>query len=95
MSEIWSKTRLLIGQKMETLIRKKGFTITEVADGNVYFVPDEGTGTRRWVTREMLEHIAGQEWATTDLRPSRIMREYPSDRNSSYMAAILRKVMAP
>ena len=91
----WAKVEQLQNQTLEMLTHRKRFTIVEVSNGNVYFVPDNGAGTRRWVTRAMLEHIAAQDWAATDLRPKRIAGEYPSDRNSSYMAAILNAVMKP
>lgn len=95
MSDIWAKIEGLSGQKLETLSRKKVFTITEVKNSTVYFVPGDGAGTSRFEPREVFERMAAQDWARTDLTPSRVKEEYPSSFNSSYIAAILKKVTEP
>ena len=100
MSDVWAKIEKLAGQKLETLSQEKVFTVTEVSDGKVYFVPEGGTGTRRYEPKAVFEKFAAQDWARTDLRPSRVAQEYEVEyglatQNSSYIAAILKKALEP
>lgn len=92
MLDIWSKVRALEGQTLQTLARGKKFKVVGVLADRVQFVPEDGTGTVRWCTRKGIEHIADLGLGTDELTASRIQQEWPSDRNGSYVAAIVHQV---
>jgi hypothetical protein len=88
MSEVWNRVRALEGKTLHTLKQGKRFSIVGVLSDRVQFVPEQGNGTLRWCTREGIEYIAGLGLKPSELR-SRIQQEWPSDRNTSYVAAIV------
>ena len=95
MSDTWLKIKSLVGETLETLApkQKRPFTITEVNDRNIKFINSKGN--KRQVTRKTLEHIVAQDWSKSELSRKRIEEIFPSDRNTSYIAAILLEAMKP
>lgn len=89
----WNKVQNLQGKTLRTISRGKNFTIVTVTQDRVVFIPQDGNGTPRWVSRGMIDHLIALRIDKSELSPSRIAREFPNDRNSAYLAAILTEIL--
>lgn len=90
-TNVWDRVRALEGKTLQTLAQGRLFSIIRVSPERVEFVPERGSGNLRWFSREGIEFIANLGLSRDDIRP-RILREWPSDQNSSYVAAIVHEV---
>jgi predicted transcriptional regulator len=86
--DVWQRVQALEGQTLETLKQHKPFRIVSVLSDRVQFVPKDGNGTLRWFPRQGIEYIAGLGLQPEEIRP-RVQQEWPSDQNTSYVAAIV------
>lgn len=89
MPTVWNRVEALNGKTLHTRARNKEFEIINVLPDRIQFVPKQGNGTTRWVTRDGIEQIAELNLDESELKPSRLQREFPDDQNLSYIAAIV------
>ncbi len=89
MATVWERIRRLDGTTLHTRKQGKAFEVVGVQTDRIEFVPVSGSGTRRWIGREWIEQVVEMNLDESELTPSRLAREFPSDQNLSYMAAIV------
>ena len=94
MADVWQRVQALEGRTLLTLARRRPFKIVAVSSDRVEFVPEQGKGTVRWFPRKDIEYIASLNLKREDLR-ARLQEEWPSDQNTSYVAAIIYEVTKP
>jgi hypothetical protein len=90
---LWEQIQRLKGKTLYTLARNKPFDIVDVQVDRIVFTPQQGNGTQRWASREQIETIATiAATAPHTLTPALVQEQYPDDRNTSYIAAIVKAV---
>lgn len=94
MPDVWDRVQELEGKTLHTLKQNKPFKVVGVLSDRVQFVPEKGNGTLRWFPRGGIEYIASLGVERHRLR-ARIQEEWPSDMNTSYVAAIVHEVTKP
>lgn len=92
MATVWERVRQLNGKTLHTLKQGKAFEVTGVDSSRIEFVPASGKGITRGIGREQIEQVAEMNLEESDLTPSRLAQEFPTDQNLSYMAAIVHAV---
>jgi hypothetical protein len=88
----WDRVRELDGRTLYTSEQNKPFDIVEVTHDRIYFVPQEGNGTRRWWPRQSLEDLNELFANESAITPAHIRDQWPKDQNTSYVAVILQTV---
>ncbi len=92
MTTIWEHTQRLKGETLYTISRHKPFDVIDVLSDRIVFVPHDGKGTPRWASREQIEHLCGLARGGQDVNRKLVQEIYPSDYNTSYMAAIIKAI---
>lgn len=90
MPSFWDRVRQLDGQTLKTIAQGREFDVVRVTHDRIVFRPRRGKGTERWWPRKELEELDSAIASVDEMTPERVRREWPSDQNTSYVAAILR-----
>ncbi|MFC2043394.1 hypothetical protein ACFLUA_04520 [Chloroflexota bacterium] len=93
MKSKWNLVKQLEGETLYTLSQRKPFRIVSVLDDRVVYIPKSGSGTPRWSWRKDIEYLVELRIRKGELTPSQIAVEFPSEYNSSYMAAIVDEIV--
>ena len=95
MSALWAKISELNGKTLRTNTQHKAFKILDVTSSYVLFLPEGGNGTPRNEKKIVFTHLENLLALGERLSRGRIQEEFPSCRNSSYVAAILSSAGIP
>ena len=91
MSDIWNIMQSFNGKTLHTIARQKPFRVSILPD-RVQFAPERGSGTLRWISRKDIEYLMQMNLKSSEVTPEVVWREWPNDRNTSYVAAIIREL---
>lgn len=94
MINVWQHIKSLEGKTLFTLARHKPFDIVSVLNDRVVYIPKSGSGTPRWSYRKDIEYLVGLRMKLGELTPSQVAEEFPSEYNSSYLAAFVEAVVS-
>ena len=76
-------------QTLYTIKQHKAFTIVDVSNDRISFVPKAGKGTVRWEYRSGIDQLVNLKSRLGKLDVTDVRGEFPDSRITSYMAAIV------
>ncbi len=82
------------GETLFTTARSKSFDVVKVQSDRIIFVPQDGYGTHPWASRAQIETIFDLAKGGKEVSPSMVQEQYPRDQNRSYIAAIVKHMLA-
>jgi hypothetical protein len=89
MTPLGDRIRRLNGERLATITQGKPFAVIAVDETAVLIAP-RSTDRARRIPRPVFERAAQQGLATVAITPSQVLSTNPTERNSSYVASILR-----